>query len=106
MSVKPLVLRERAQKDVESAIDFYVRDAGENVALAFIDDLENAYSTISKQPAMGSPRYAYELDIPELRCWGLKRFPYLIFYIGTGDKIDIWRVLHAKMDIPAWMQEP
>ncbi len=106
MNAKPLVLRDRAQKDIESAIDFYLRDAGEKIALAFIDALESAYGTISKQPAIGSPRYAYELGMQDLRCWGLKRFPYLIFYAESGDNIDIWRVLHAKRDIPAWMQEP
>jgi toxin ParE1/3/4 len=106
MSIKPLVLRERALKDIEDAIDFYARDAGEKIALAFIDALERAYNAIARQPAIGSPRYSYELDIPGLRCWRLKRFPYLIFYAESTDSIDIWRVLHAKRDIPAWMQEP
>ncbi|RVH02752.1 type II toxin-antitoxin system RelE/ParE family toxin, partial [Sinorhizobium meliloti] len=33
-------------------------------------------------------------------------YPYLIFYRDQPDHVDVWRVLHAKRDIPQWMQEP
>jgi len=26
----------------------------------------------------------------------VKRYPHLIFYIESGDAIDVWRVLHAE----------
>jgi toxin ParE1/3/4 len=29
-----------------------------------------------------------------------------VFYIERGDHIDIWRVIHAHRDIPAWMRDP
>ena len=29
-----------------------------------------------------------------------------VFYVERDDHIDVWRVLHAQRDIPAWMQEP
>lgn len=51
-------------------------------------------------------RYAYELGLPDLRSVSLKRYPYLIFYRGQPDHVDVWRVLHAKRDIPQGMQEP
>jgi plasmid stabilization system protein ParE len=54
----------------------------------------------------GASRYAYELDIPGLRRWPLRRFPYLIFYMEQADHIDVWRVLHGRRDIPALMREP
>jgi proteasome lid subunit RPN8/RPN11 len=47
-----------------------------------------------------------ELDLPDLRSWKLWRFPYLIFYVARGEYIDVWCVLHAERDIPAWMREP
>jgi toxin ParE1/3/4 len=46
------------------------------------------------------------LDIPGLRSWPLRRFPYVIFYIEQENHIDVWRVLHARRDIPALMQQP
>jgi toxin ParE1/3/4 len=106
MSAKPLAPRERALRDVEEAALHYAREAGEKIALAFVDAAETTYRAIAAYPALGSTRYAYELGIPDLRCRQVKRFPYLIFYIERDDRIEIWRLLHAKSDIPAWMQEP
>jgi toxin ParE1/3/4 len=61
---------------------------------------------LSRHPGAGASRYAYELDIPGLRSWPLRRFPYLIFYMEQADHIDVWRVLHGRRDIPALMREP
>jgi len=55
---------------------------------------------------VGSPRYAFELRLEGLRAWPLRRYPYLVFYVEREDHLDVWRVLHAQRDIPAWMQEP
>lgn len=106
MSSKPVRPRELARQDVEAVVDYYAREAGVDVALGFIASLEAAYRTIADHPAAGSPRYAHELALPGLRSRKLKRYPHLVFYIEHGDHIDIWRVLHAQRDIPAWMQEP
>lgn len=57
-------------------------------------------SHITRSPNAGSLRFAYELGDPELRAWGLRRFPSVIFYVPFGDGIDIWRVLHIRRDIP------
>ena len=106
MSRKPVLPRALARRDVEAAIDHYIREAGPDVALGFIDALQAAYRAIADRPAAGSPRYAHELALPGLRSRELKRYPYLVFYIERDDHIDVWRVLHARRDIPAWMQEP
>ena len=39
MTAKRIVPREQAQRDIESAIDHYADQAGENVALGFIEAL-------------------------------------------------------------------
>ena len=67
MSGKPVVLRESAKHDVDEAVDRYFGDAGESVALDFIDALELTRRRVSKRPTSGSPRYAHELDVPGLR---------------------------------------
>jgi toxin ParE1/3/4 len=104
MSDKPLVLREAARQDVEAAVDFYAAEAGEAVALGFVDALERAFRLIRRHPAAGSPRHGLELDLPGLRARGLRRFPYLVFYVDRPDQVDVWRVLHAQRDLPAWLQ--
>ena len=93
-------LRSRAASDIGDAIAYLRGDAGDAVALAFIDALETGINHITRSPNAGSLRFVYELGIPELRAWGLKRFPYVIFYLPQGDRIDIWRVLHTRRDIP------
>jgi toxin ParE1/3/4 len=105
MSVKPVVPREQAQRDVETAVDFYLAEDAEAAAFGFIDALQKAYARISRHPATGSPRYAHELNLPGLRHWHLPHYPYLVFYVERADHIDVWRILHGQRDIPSWMQE-
>ncbi len=102
---KPVIPRELASRDVEAAVDFYLADAGGRIALGFVESLEQAYRHIASQPASGSPRYGHELNLPGLRSWPLRRYPYLVFYVELHDRIDVWRVLHGQRDIPAWMNE-
>jgi toxin ParE1/3/4 len=103
MTVRPAVLRQLAARDVEQAVDYYLREAGEAVAAAFVDRFEVCLRTISGQPALGSLRYAQKLDLPGVRVFPLQRYPYLVFYVEREDRIDIWRVLQAQTDIPAWL---
>jgi toxin ParE1/3/4 len=105
MKVKPVIPRALAQQDVEEAIGYYVSQQAASAALGFIDALEQGYAHIARHPATGSPRYAHELDLPGLRCWPLKRYPYLVFYVEQDGHIDVWRVLHGMRDIPAWLRD-
>ena len=106
MSGKPVVLRERARRDIDEAVEHYTAEAGPAVALAFIDALEDALRRIGEPPAAGSPRYAHELDIPGLRFRPTGKFPYLVFHVEGEAEIDVWRVLHGTRDIPAGVREP
>jgi toxin ParE1/3/4 len=106
LKARPIVPREQALRDVDEAIAHYIDQQAEHAALGFIDALERAYAHIGRQPATGSLRYAHELNIPGLRSWALARYPYLVFYVERADHVDVWRILHAQRDIPAWMQGP
>ena len=106
MKAKQVIPRELADKDAEDAVDYYLQEAGDQVALGFIESLQKTYDYIGRHPQTGSPRYAHELNLPGLRMWSLKRYPFLVFYIEQDDHIDVWRVLHGKRDIPAWLQAP
>ncbi len=106
MNTRPVVLRERARRDIDEAIEHYLAEAGPAVALAFINALENTHRRIGERPEIGSPRYAHELGIPGLRFRSVERFPYLVLYVEGEAEVDIWRILHGARDIPAWMREP
>jgi len=106
VTVKPVIPREQANRDVNDAVAYYLSEGAETAAFGLIDALEQAYGHISRHPATGSARYAHELNLPGLRVWPLTRYPYLVFYVEQPDHIDVWRVLQGQRDIPAWMQEP
>jgi toxin ParE1/3/4 len=93
-------LRAAAERDVKDTVAYYRDEAGPEIAFGFIDSLEAAIAHLCDYPLSGSLRFAFELEIPDLRSWALPRFPYLLFYVPDDNGIDIWRVLHARRDIP------
>jgi toxin ParE1/3/4 len=103
--LKPVVPREQALRDVEAAVDYYVREAGGKVAVGFIGALERTYASIARHPGAGTPRYGMELALPDLRCKSIGRYPYLVFYVDRGKQIEVWRVLHGVRDIPASLRD-
>ncbi|RKP52077.1 type II toxin-antitoxin system RelE/ParE family toxin [Trinickia fusca] len=103
MTAKRVFPREQARHDVDEAVAYYLGQESEQAALGFIDALEQGYAHIAREPASGSPRYAHELDLPDLRSWSLRGYPYLLFYVECDGHIDVWRVLHGMRDIPAWL---
>ena len=100
-----VVPRAFANRDVEEAIDHYLVEASAKLAMGFVDELEKAYGHIARHPALGSPRYAHQLGLADMRFWSLGRYPCLVFYVEREEHIDVWRVLHEQRDIPAWMNE-
>lgn len=103
MKTKPVIPRGLANHDIDEIIAYYLGESAEQAAYGFIDALEDAYAHMGRNPATGSPRYAHELNLPGLRFWPLRRYPYLVFYVERPDHIDVWRVLHESRDIPQWM---
>ena len=97
--MKPIIRRQKADDDIDQAVEYLLINAPE-YALAFVDAIQQAYEHIQRHPKSGSPRYAHELDIPGLRFWQCKRFPYLVFHMERSNTIEIWRALHTHQDIP------
>jgi len=106
VTARQVIPRELAQQDVDEAIAHYQAEGGDPLALRFIDALQQAFRRLGAHPGVGSLRYAYELGLDGLRAWPLRRFPFVVFYREQPDHVDVWRVLHAQRDIPAWMQDP
>ncbi len=102
---KPVRLRRLAVEDIDAALDHYRSEAGHDVAGRFVGSVERAISHVGRHPHHGSLRFAYGLEIPDLRCWPLPRFPYLIMYVERDTEIDVWRVLHTGRDIPSTLAE-
>jgi toxin ParE1/3/4 len=106
MSIKPVVPRSLARPDVDEAVQYCEEEFGGRAAIGLIDALEDAFHRIGQFPAAGSPRYAHELGLPDLRSWPLQAHPIVIFYVERPTHFDVWRVLHAQRDIPASLHNP
>lgn len=100
MKTKPVLRRKSARIDVDLAADHYDTEAGPDVALSFVDAVEAAYRLIGETPSAGSSLWAERLGISGLRSRPVGRYPYLIFYLELDEYVEVWRVLHAKRDIP------
>lgn len=105
MTPQSVVLRAAARRDVDEATAHYLDEAGPQVAVDFIDALQDALRHISDNPQSGSPRYGHEVNLPGLRSWPLKNFPQPVFYMTGHGPIDVWRVLHSRRHIPDWLRE-
>jgi len=101
---KPVVTRHLADDDIDHAFEHYLSEGGSELAVAFVDAYESATSHLSRFPLSGSPRLGHALVISDLRQWPLRRFPYVIFYFDREHSVEIWRVLHGGVDIPAWLR--
>ncbi|TNE45935.1 MAG: type II toxin-antitoxin system RelE/ParE family toxin [Sphingomonadales bacterium] len=105
MTAKPVIPRAKARADVDLAVEYYANEADVDVAFGFIDALEHAYTFIGEMPGAGSPRWSHELNLPGLRTIRLKGFPWLVFYLEFETHVDVWRVLHAKRDMPTGLAD-
>lgn len=94
-------LRAFAVNDIQAAAAYYHSHAGPKTALEFVEALEDAINHLRRFPLIGSFRFASELEVPDLQSWSLRKFPSIIFYVARAEHIDIWRVLHARRDVPA-----
>ena len=104
MTPASVVLRAAAERDADEAIAHYLQEAGSQVALGFVDALEQAFRHIVDNPLSGSPRYGHEVNLPGLRSWPLGGYPHLVFYVTGQAGIDVWRILHGQRDIPDWLR--
>lgn len=102
--MKPAIRSALADADVDAALDFYIGEAS-HMAGAFVDELAKATRHIERFPGTGSPRYAHELNIPNLRFWSLNRFPYALFYVEHADHLDVIRLVHLSRNIPATLRD-
>jgi toxin ParE1/3/4 len=95
--VKRLVVRPRAERQIRAAILYYVKTMqAPGAAKGFVDELQQAYETIKRNPDSGSPRLEVELGMPGVRSWALSRYPYLVIYVRHPELVDVVDVPHTR----------
>ncbi|MGD9561089.1 MAG: type II toxin-antitoxin system RelE/ParE family toxin [Pyrinomonadaceae bacterium] len=85
------VLSSAAERDVKRALDYYLREAGADLAADFIDRIEAKVERIKKNPER------YRIVAKGLRSVELDRFPYSIVYrIVDKTLVRVTTVRHHK----------
>ena len=80
--MKPIVPRERADRDVDEAIGYYAKEAP-HVVDDLIDAFESSYNAIGDAPQTGSLRYATSRDTPGPTIHAARTLPLRYFLHRT-----------------------
>ena len=96
--MKPALLRPQAQRDRQSEIRHYRKEAGSKVAVKLVNSTNAALDRIEAEPGIGSPVLGKILGIPGIRTWRVTKFPLLWFYFERNDHLDIVRLLCERQD--------
>jgi toxin ParE1/3/4 len=88
----------RASADAEEALTYY---AAVSPALrqAFRDNLGAALHLLCEMPGIGSHRLAHLLPGAALQVWSLDRFPFMVCYRATGDRLHVVRIVHERRNV-------
>jgi len=82
-----------ANRDVRRILEYYVREAGADVAQDFHSELKSVIDRIKRWPK------AFSVINSDIRRAILRRFPFQVIYsIQSEDQIRILAVRHHKQD--------
>jgi len=89
----PVIVRLRAQADLEDAVDWYLTVAPDVVA-DMVAEYEKMLERIGGYPRLFAPEYR------NVRLAPLRRFPYNVWYVydDTTDIAVVLRVTHQRQD--------
>lgn len=104
--MRPLRVLPAADRDVDDAADYYVGQAGAEVAVRFLSAVREAYRFLAETPGAGAPVRWISLRLGGVRRWPVRGFEnYLIFYRETEWGLEVIRVLHGARDLEAILDE-
>lgn len=82
-----------AQRDLSEIWDFTEGRWSASQAESYLRDMQNAIERVAADPDRGRP-------VDDIR-QGYRRYAigsHLVFYVQRGDRIDVIRILHQRMD--------
>ncbi|HEX8062940.1 MAG TPA: type II toxin-antitoxin system RelE/ParE family toxin [Allosphingosinicella sp.] len=87
-------LRKRARRDLREIWDYSVVQHGEEVADAYLRDVDAALARLADYPELGTVRADLGADLRSLPVR-----EHRIFYVIYPDRVSVFRVLHKAMDV-------
>ena len=92
-------LRKEAQIDLEDIFDCSEDNFGLDIAVKYLNDLENTFFSLCEHPYLGKNRFEIKFDV-----YSFVHKEHLILYKITETTIDILRVLHQSRDLPRFFK--
>ncbi|MFB2920031.1 MULTISPECIES: type II toxin-antitoxin system RelE/ParE family toxin [Aerosakkonema] len=94
----------RASFDLDDHFE-YIAESNFDAAVRFFDSARQTFAKIAQTPGIGKRCVVENPRLAGLRKWGVKGFEnYLIFYLDSGEIVEIVRILHAARDIPTILE--
>ena len=100
-----LVIRPRAQTDVDAEAAYYHTTDSLLTATRFLEDLRHVFERLVQFPHLGTFWPTGNRELIGLRRRPLPHFPYSVFYLPTEGAVEIVRVLHNSRDLPALLED-
>ena len=94
-----ILIHESAIQDLKDYGAYIQRDNVE-AAGRFLHAAERSFELLARNPLIGPLRRFESRKLRGLRSWRIHGFGnYLVFYLTSGDQIEIVRVLHGAMNL-------
>ena len=78
----------------------YLIDRSDDSARRFVDAVQKTLKDLAAMPGVGSPKQFRDPALAAVRSWRVEGFPnYLIYYVPTGDGIDVFAIMHGARDV-------
>jgi toxin ParE1/3/4 len=91
----PVVLRDEAQTEFDSAFDFYDgRKAG--LGAEFVAEVQDALDRIAANPLI------HQTVFEDIRKAVVRRFSYCVFDRAHPDRVEVVAVFHTSRDPSVW----
>jgi toxin ParE1/3/4 len=87
-----------AEQEYEAAKIYYERNAGQQIARAFVLEVQRVAQLLAEHPHYGRAR-----DFG-LRSFALRRFPYSLIYQVVDKRIVVMAIAHQSREPGYWKQ--
>jgi len=95
MPDRTILLRPLAEDDLEKIYNYSYNEFGENRAIQYIHDLNNAFTKLTDNPNLVS-----QCDYIKAGLMTYHVVSHIVFFRVTKNRLSIIRILHKSMDYP------
>ena len=92
---RPLIVRAKAEADIESAFKWY-EEQRPGLGADFIRSVDTALASVQREPEL------YQLVYRNARRVVLHSFPYAVFYIIQGEAAEVVACMHFRRNPRRW----